>query len=167
MKQNLQRGPDTMQTRFVKQTYSYSCQVFLWYLNCKKHYILNNLAPKRPTWVFWQHINFGQVLVIGDLYILGWNFNRRWGQGISFICTKFHNIWKYESKVIAWYGFLFFIICKWVVQAKKKITFFSNKNLKLVFKSYICKQLWILYSKINSEFLFLTQISILWKILKS
>jgi len=28
------------------------------------------LIPKRPTYVFWQHRNFGQVHVIGDLHIL-------------------------------------------------------------------------------------------------
>jgi len=26
-----------------------------------------------------------------------------WGQGVSFICTKLHDIWKYESKVMAYY----------------------------------------------------------------
>jgi len=29
------------------------------------------LTPKGPTCVFWQHRNFGQVRVIGDLHILG------------------------------------------------------------------------------------------------
>jgi len=59
------------------------------------------LTPKGPTCVFWQHRNFGQVHVTGDFHILGRNFNRRWGRGISFICTKFHDIWNYESKVMA------------------------------------------------------------------
>jgi len=59
------------------------------------------LTPKGPACVFWQHRNFGQVCVIGDLHISSLNFDRRWGQGISLICTKFHDIWNYESKVMA------------------------------------------------------------------
>jgi len=57
------------------------------------------LTPKGSACIFWQHRNFGHEHVTRDLHVLGWNFNIRWRQGMSFICTKFHDIWKYESKL--------------------------------------------------------------------
>jgi len=84
------------------------------------------LTPKGPTCIFWQHRNFRQVRVTRDLYILGWNFNRRWGGGISFICTKFHSIWNYESKVMDQYVTFF---CKWAVWADQKKSFFSETKI--------------------------------------
>jgi len=59
------------------------------------------LTPKGPDCVFWLYKNFGHVRATRDSHNLGRNFSRRWGRGISFICTKFHDIWKYESKVMA------------------------------------------------------------------
>jgi len=36
-----------------------------------KRGLTNAFTPKGPRCVFWQHRKFGQVLVIGDLHILG------------------------------------------------------------------------------------------------
>jgi len=69
-------------------------------LNCD-WIIVDSLISKGPACILWQHKKFGQVYVTGDLHILGWKFNRRWGWGISFICTKFHDIWKIKSIVMA------------------------------------------------------------------
>jgi len=38
--------------------------------------------------------------VTRDFHVFGPNFNRRCGQGISFMSTKFQDIWKYEPKVM-------------------------------------------------------------------
>jgi len=69
--------------------------------------------------------------------------------------------------------------CKWAILGRLKKSFFSElKNLKLIFKIYImwkaliwpmsqklrgvlvCRQLWILYSKIIFEVFYFTQFSI-------
>jgi len=54
------------------------------------------LTPKGPRCVFWQYKFFGQVPVARDFYVFAPNFNRRCGRGISFMPTKFQDIWKYE-----------------------------------------------------------------------
>jgi len=59
-----------------------------------------SLIPKGIDCVFNLYRNFGQVCVTRDLYVFVPNFNRSCGWGISFMCTKFQDIWKYESKVM-------------------------------------------------------------------
>jgi len=68
---------------------------------CKKDDREDPLTPKGLDYVYWLYNNFGQVPMTRDFQISGWNFNRMWGQGVSFICTKFHDIRKYESTVMA------------------------------------------------------------------
>jgi len=60
-----------------------------------------SLTPKGPRGLFWQYNFFGQVLVIRDFYVFGPNFDRSCERGISFMPTKFKDIWKYDSKVMA------------------------------------------------------------------
>jgi len=59
------------------------------------------LTPKRPDCGFPLFSYFGQELVTRDYHVLGCIFFRIWRQGVSFMCTQFHVIWKYESKVMA------------------------------------------------------------------
>jgi len=75
----------------------------------------NTLTSKGLDYVFCNHRNFGQVHVTRDLHVLGWNSNWMCRRGISFICTKIHDIWKCESKVMA-SNVTFFR--RWVVQMR-------------------------------------------------
>jgi len=87
------------------------------------------LIPKRLDYIFWLYRNLGQVRVTGNFYISSWNFNRRWRRGISFICTKFHDIWIYESKN---YGLIYYFFHNWAVQVDQK------KSLFLKIKIWNC-----------------------------
>jgi len=146
------------------------------------------LTPKGPTCIFWQHRNFGQVRVIRDLYISGWNFNRRWGQGTSFIYTNTLNFMTFENmSQKLWPNMLVFSLTGQFGQIwknhffqKQKIEigflklFLRGKLLIIPFWSMsqklwgvlICGQLWILYSKISFEVLYSIQFSMFFKINK-
>jgi len=52
------------------------------------------------------------------------------GRGVFFIYTKFHDIWKYESKVMALYVNFF---CNRATRADKKNHFFQKKNIEIGF----------------------------------
>jgi len=52
-----------------------------------------SLTPKGPSYVFWQHRNFGHLIANGSFIFFLWNFHTIWRLGFSLRPNNFHNFW--------------------------------------------------------------------------
>jgi len=123
------------------------------------------LTPKSPTCFFWHRRHFGQVHVTGDLHTYGWNLIEGKDEQSLSCALNFITFGNTNQKL--WPNMFLFLV-KGQSNRPEKITFFINKigflelyvrrNLGIIpFWSMshklqgvlVCRQLWILYSKIN------------------
>jgi len=120
-----------------------------------------------------------QLFTMNGIFTLFlWNFHTTCGWEISLRHNNFHNFWLLDSKVIVWY-IVFFI--GWAILVDEEKLLFSQTKFWNLFSRFIftwkfwiipfrsmsqklwgvlvCGQLWIPYSKINLEVLYLIQFS--------